>query len=132
MSGAFANGAGPPPRGGCEGGCASFAAGEWGRDELLATNLALVLRGMPPLDGLDALFEGGESRAQQGYALAHRAVAELAALDPERGLTLFFRYWRATRSLDQAIRRAYGMTETDFETRWKAATRRRYGALAFF
>jgi len=120
-----------PPRWFDEG-YASFAAGEWGRDELLATNLALVLRGMPPLDGLDALFEGGESRAQQGYALAHRAVAELAALDPERGLTLFFGYWRSTRSLDQAIRRAYGMTETDFETRWKAATRRRYGALAFF
>lgn len=118
-----------PPRWFDEG-YASFAAGEWGRDELLATNLALVMRGLPPLDELDELFAGGESRAQQGYALSHRAVAELAALDPARGLTLFLGYWRSTRSFDQAVRRAYGLTEMEFEKRWKAATRRRYGALA--
>lgn len=118
-----------PPRWFDEG-YASFASGESGRDELLATNLALAVRGLPSLDELDALFTGGESRAQEGYALSQRAVAELAALDPARGLTLLFRYWRETRSLDQGVRRAYGVTETEFETRWKVATRRRYGALA--
>ena len=118
-----------PPRWFDEG-YASYAAGELARDDVLATNVALVFTGIPPLDSLDQLFQGGETRAQTGYALARGAVAELATMDRERGLTLFFQYWRETRSLDQAIRRAYGVTEAGFESEWKGRTRRRYGALA--
>jgi hypothetical protein len=89
-----------------------------------------VLHGIPSLDSLDAEFEGGESRASGAYALSYRAVAELASLDPQRGLALFFQYWRQTKSIDVAIRRAYGMTEDAFEQRWRDHTMRRYGALA--
>lgn len=110
-------------------GYASYAADEWARDEVLATNLGLVLHRIPSLIVLESLFVGGTVRAQQGYALAHLAVTEIAALDRERGLTLFFRYWRQTRSFDQALRRAYGITESAFEVRWKGAARRRYGGL---
>ena len=120
-----------PPRWFDEG-YASFAAREWGREELLATNAALVLRGMPHLENLDRYFHGGESRAQQGYALAQRAVAEIAALDRERGLSLFFVYWRDTQSFDVALRRAYGVTEPEMEARWRSNTRLRYGGLALF
>ena len=120
-----------PPRWFDEG-YASYAAAEMARDDVLATNVALAFTGIPPLDSLDALFQGGESRAQTGYALARTAVAAIAALDRERGLALFFRYWRETGSMDQAMRRAYGVTEASFETQWKARTRRRYGALALF
>jgi len=118
-----------PPRWFDEG-YASFAAGELTRDDVLGTNIALVFSGVPPLDSLDAYFTGGETRAQTGYALARRAVADIAALDRARGLRLFFQYWRETQSLDQALRRAYGVTEAGFETRWKSETRRRYGGLA--
>lgn len=118
-----------PPRWFDEG-YASFAAGEWGRDEVLATNVALVLRGVPRLAELDEGFAHGESRAQQAYALSHRAVAEIAALDPARGLSLFLAYWKESASFDIALRRAYGVTETTFEDRWRASTRRRFGALA--
>jgi hypothetical protein len=111
-------------------GYASFAAGEWGRDDVLATNVALVLRGVPRLGELDEGFAHGASRAQQAYALAYRAVAEIAALDPARGLTLFLAYWKESASFDIALRRAYGLTETTFEDRWRASTRRRFGALA--
>jgi hypothetical protein len=120
---------GLPPRWFDEG-YASFAAGEWGRSEVLATNLALALRGVPRLDELDDEFAHGASRAQQAYALAYLAVAEIAALDPARGLSLFFAYWKESESFDLALRRAYGMTETTFEERWRAGTRRRFGALA--
>jgi hypothetical protein len=113
-------------------GYASYAAGELARDDVLATNVALAFTGIPPLDSLDSFFAGGEARAQTGYALARGAVAEIAALDPVRGLSLFFPYWRETRSFDQALRRAYGVTEAGFEVRWRASTRRRYGALALF
>lgn len=118
-----------PPRWFDEG-YASFAAGEWGREELLATNAALVLRRFPSLAGLDSGFSGGSLSAQASYALAHRAVDELALLDPARGLTLFFQYWKETGSMDRAVRAAYGVTLAAFEQRWQQRTRRRYGALA--
>jgi hypothetical protein len=118
-----------PPRWFHEG-YASVAAGEWGREEVLATSVALLVRGMPSLDSLSARFSGSAPRADAAYALAHRAVIELAALDPQRGLTLFFEYWRQTRSLEVAIRRAFGVTQAQFEERWRQRTRRQYGALA--
>ncbi len=118
-----------PPRWFDEG-YAAYAAREWGREEALSTNLALVLRGIPSLDSLNDGFYAGAQRATGAYALAYRAVAELAALDRERGLAPFFEQWRRTRSMDAAIRAAYGMTLSGFEERWRTRTRRRYGALA--
>jgi len=118
-----------PPRWFDEG-YASYAADEVARDAVLGANLALLFRGMPPLDSLDAGFAGGSLRAEGTYALAYRAVAELAARDPERGLTLFFRYWKETGRFESAVRSAYGITQGQFEEIWRARTRRRYGGLA--
>lgn len=118
-----------PPRWFDEG-YASFAAGEWGREEVLMANLALALRGMPTLDELEDSFAGGSSRAQAAYALSYRAVAELARIDARHGLALFLSYWRASESFERALRQAFGMTSADFERRWRQRTRRQYGALA--
>ena len=118
-----------PPRWFDEG-YASYAAAEWGRDELLATNAALVLRGVPSLEALDSGFAGGALSAEASYALAYRAVAELASLDSARGLALFFRYWKETGSADLAVRSAYMVTLPQFEKLWQDRTRRRYGGLA--
>jgi hypothetical protein len=120
-----------PPRWFDEG-YASYAANEVARDAILGANLALLFRGMPSLDSLDAGFQGGSLRAEGTYALAYRAVVELAARDPERGLTLFFRYWKDTGRFDLAVRRAYGVTQAQFEAIWQSRTRRRYGGLALF
>ena len=120
-----------PPRWFDEG-YASYAAGELERDDVLATNLALVVRGVPGLAALDSGFFAGSERAQRSYALAYRAVADLAALDERRGLALFFRYWKESGSLEVAIRSAYGMTLTAYEQMWVKRTRRRYGVLALF
>jgi len=120
-----------PPRWFDEG-YASYAAGEWGREDLLAANVGLLLGGMPSLTDLELGFEGGAARAAASYALAHRAVAEMAELDRERGLSLFFQYWKATNSLDLAVRSAYGITLSGFETRWRQRTISRYGGLALF
>jgi hypothetical protein len=111
-------------------GFASYAAGEWGRDDVLSSSVVLALRGVPHFSGLDSLISGGTVRAEQGYALAHLAVADLAAKDPRGGLALLFRHWAETRSLDQGLRRAYGGTLDGFEDEWRRATRTRYGALA--
>ena len=119
-----------PPRWFDEG-YASYSAREWGRDEILATSIGLVLYGPPTLDSLDAWFYAGAARADASYALAYRAVAEMASLDPERGLRLFFEYWKKSGSMDRALREAYGITQAAFEQRWRDRTLRRYGALAF-
>ena len=118
-----------PPRWFDEG-YASYAAAEWGRDEVLMTNLALAFGGMPTLDELEKSFAGGATAAQSAYAFAYRAVAEMAQLDRVRGLSLLLSYWRTERSLDLAVRLAYGRTLADFEKRWRDRTRNQYGALA--
>lgn len=120
-----------PPRWFDEG-YASYAAGEWGRDEVLATNFALAIAfgRLPSFAGLDSAFQGGATGAQAAYAFSYRAVAELAALDRERGLRLLFTYWRQERSLERAVRQAYGLTLAGFEQRWQQSTRQRYGGLA--
>jgi hypothetical protein len=120
-----------PPRWFDEG-YASVAAREWRRDDVLAANVALALRGAPSLDQLDGQFEGGSVAAQSAYALSYRAVTEMAALDPERGLSLFFPYWAQEKSLDRAVRRAFGVTLAGYERQFQERTRRRYGALALF
>lgn len=111
-------------------GYASYAAGEWGRDEVLATSFGLVWRGIPTLAGLDSGFYEGAERAQRSYALAHRAVAELAAIDPQRGLGLLFGHWKTEGTFERALRRAHGMSSADFERFWKSRIRRQFGVLA--
>jgi hypothetical protein len=118
-----------PPRWFDEG-YASYAAREWTREDALAANLALAFRGTPTLDELDAQFQAGSTSAQNAYALAYRAVVELAALDTTRGLAPLFEAWKQTGSLDRAMRASYGITLAGFEQRWRQRTRRRYGALA--
>jgi hypothetical protein len=118
-----------PPRWFDEG-YATYAAGEWRRDDALAAQVALALRGVPTLEGIDSAFFGGTTRAQYAYALAHRAVADLAALDPQRGLSLLFTEWRERGALDAAVRHSYGITLGSYEAMWRRRTRLRYGALS--
>jgi hypothetical protein len=120
-----------PPRWFDEG-YASVAAREWRRDDVLAANVALALGGVPTLDQLEESFTGGASAAQSAYALSFRAVSELASLDPDRGLSLFFVYWRDGPSMDAAVRKAFGITLAGFEQEFRRRTRRTYGALALF
>ena len=120
-----------PPRWFDEG-YASVAAHEWRRDDVLAANVALALRGTPSLDELEAAFRGGATSAQWAYALSYRAVNDLASLDEARGLTLFFQYWQSGHSLDGAMRQAFGLTLAGFEREFQQRTQRRYGGLALF
>ena len=78
------------PRAGSTKGMRRYAAGELARDDVLATNIALAFKGVPSLDSLDAFFQGGESQAQTGYALARRAVSEIAGARSSRAGCRFF------------------------------------------
>ncbi len=113
-------------------GYASWAANEWDREAVIAANVGLALGGFRTLASLDSGFQSGSRRAEASYALAYRAVAELAAIDQQRGLDLLFQYWKSEGSLNLALRQAYGLTYEGFQKRWLDRTRRRYGALALF
>src|SRR5439155_2032135 len=86
--------------------------------------------GTPTLAQLDSEFSGGSTSAQTAYALAYRAVVDLAGDDPPRRLGLLLGEWRRRQTLDAALRSALGVTYAGFEKQWQARTRRRYGALA--
>jgi hypothetical protein len=118
-----------PPRWFDEG-YASMAAHEWQRNDVIATNVGLALRGMPTLEEVDAEVVGGSVAAQEAYALAYRAVVDLAAMGGDRGLEPLFENWKKSGSLEKGIRLSYGISLTDFEAQWRSRTRRRYGALA--
>jgi hypothetical protein len=120
-----------PPRWFDEG-YASMVAGEWTRSAALETSFGMAWRTLPDADALEAGFAGGAVRAEWTYALAHLAVSELQAIDTERGLTNFFAHWKSSGSYDRALREAYGLTTSSFDTYWHQQVRGRYGAFALF
>jgi len=118
-----------PPRWFDEG-YASFAAHEWSRESAIEMSSGLVWHTLPTLEQLEDGFYAGASQASWSYALAYRAVEELAALDRQNGLTNFFREWKSAAAFEPAVRRAFGMTGEQFDKHWQQQTRRRFGALA--
>jgi len=105
-------------------GYASYAAGESRMEGLLSANAALVFRGMPSLAALDTMLlspRGTDARA--GYALALRAVTDLAAIDRDLGLAPLLTAWRERGSFDLALRRASTITAADFERQWQQRAR---------
>lgn len=112
-------------------GYASYAAGEERTEGFVSTNAALVFRRMPTLAGVDSMLlnaRGTDARA--GYALALRAVTDLAALDPQRGLGPLLEAWKERQRFDLAMRRAFALTADDFERDWQRRTRWRFAFLA--
>jgi hypothetical protein len=118
-----------PPRWFDEG-YAGVAAGEFSREQVFETSLGMVWRTLPSLDSLEEGFTHGGVEAGWSYAIAYRVVSELEQLGGPSGLSQFFGYWKATGSLEKAIRQAYGLTGEGFEQHWKKQTRRQYGALS--
>ena len=111
-------------------GYASLAAGEVGREDFLALQLALAARRGRTFAALDSGFFAGAGQAASTYALAARAVQELAAHQPARRLAQLLAKWRGGGTLEAAVRQAYGITLSGFEVRWAERMRRRFGALA--
>ncbi len=121
---------GPLPPRWFDEGYASVSAREWSRERTIETSSGMVFKSLPNLEALEEGFAGHEGEANWSYALAYRAVDELAALDSRNGLTNFFAEWKRSGTFERAVRSAYGMTGEQFDKHWRTQTRRRYGALA--
>lgn len=118
-----------PPRWFDEG-YASLVAHEWTRESAIEMSSGLVWHTLPSLEQLEDGFYAGASQASWSYALAYRAVEELASLDRQNGLSNFFREWKSAGAFEPAVRRAFGMTGEQFDKHWQQQTRRRFGALS--
>lgn len=114
-----------------EEGYASRAAGEWGRLETLRVNWALVRDLIPSLTELNRRLRMGAGSARASYGLATTAVVYLERLGREQGLGPILTALARTRSFDQALREAHGITLGQFEELWQRDVRRRHGWLLF-
>jgi hypothetical protein len=112
-------------------GYAAVAAGEWTRYEALGLNWTVARGVRMTLDDLDRALRSSAPDAGSAYALATTAVRLLERWGGARGLAPLLAQVPAASSFDQALRATYHVTEEDFETRWQADLRRRYGWLSW-
>jgi predicted SprT family Zn-dependent metalloprotease len=110
-------------------GYAQYASGGWSWDEAWQLRLVFFRGGGATLRDLDLRFRRQELDARLGYLLSYTVVHELAAMGGEPGLRALFTRLRERDSLDQALRRVYGVTEEQLERRWKRTVLDRYGWL---
>lgn len=114
-----------------EEGYASVAAGEWNRFEALRVNWTVARGARFTLDDLDRALRGTAPDAQAAYGLATTAVLLLQRWGGRRGLAPLLQAVPGAASFDAALRATYHVTEGDFEERWQADLRRRYGWLSW-
>lgn len=107
-------------------GYAQWAAG-WDRRQAWRLRVLLATGRLPPLDSLTLRWPGGRASAEGAYLLAATAVEYLVDASGERGLEVFLESWRTTGRFEDALRRVYGVTGSQFEEDWVDWVERRYG-----
>jgi hypothetical protein len=112
-------------------GYASWAAGEWGRLEVLELNLAVVRGGVPDLRTLDGALRGSATTADAAYALAVSAVAELARRNPSGTLDPLMGRLQEGKDFEAAVLATTGLSLTQFNAEWRRAIRRRYSLVTW-
>ena len=113
-------------------GYATYTAHEWEREDVLAANVALAVRGVPTFDQLDHDLIGGCVAGRGGLraVVSRRGGSGGDCTRPRARDAL--RELAETGSLDRAVRATFGMTLGGYEHEWQQSTRRRYGGLALF
>lgn len=109
-------------------GYAQLAAGEWGWEQGWAIRLAF-LRGHASLSEMSLRFPAHREGAEAAYLLSYTAVEQLLESGGEPGLRGLFEGLAEGRSFDEVLRTVYGLTEDQFEARWKRTVSSRYGTL---
>lgn len=109
-------------------GYAQFAAGAWGAGEAWRLQVAFM-QGDASLHALVLRFPRQRQAAALAYLLSYTAVAELHDLSGDAGLRGTFQRLAAGDDFDAALRIVYGITETQFEEKWRREVAGRYGWL---
>ncbi|MDX1568369.1 MAG: hypothetical protein R3223_11250 [Longimicrobiales bacterium] len=110
-------------------GYAEWASGGWNAEEGWRLRVALAMGGGPSLDSLTLRWPRGRSSAEVAYMLSGTAVEYLVRRSGVRGLELFLERWTSVGSFEEAFRRTYGVTTSQFEEDWREYVNDRYGWL---
>lgn len=110
-------------------GYAQFAAGAWDWQQAWRLRWAFLRGGSDRLRRISLIFPRDPEGARMAYLLSYTAVQELISLSGDRGLRAFLAGLGAGERTDQAFRRVFGLTESQFEERWEDSVRARYGLL---
>ncbi len=108
-------------------GYARWSAGEWDASAEWRLRFAFAMNRAPPLDSLTLGWPRRAAEAEVAYLLAASAVGYLLEQGGEPGLARFLARWRATGSMDVAMRRTYGRSAAQLEHDWQRVVRSRYG-----
>lgn len=109
-------------------GYAQLAAGAWGAGEAWRLQVAFM-HGDASLHALALRFPRQQQSAALAYLLSYTAVVELQGLSGDTGLRGTFERLAAGDDFDAALRSVYGLTETQFEEKWRREVAGRYGWL---
>lgn len=110
-------------------GYAQWASGGFDATEAWRLRVLLALGRAPALDSLTLRWPSARAEAEIAYLLAASALTYLLQESGERGLALFVDRWRDERSFENAFRRTFGVTTSQFEEDWKKHVKGRYGWL---
>lgn len=110
-------------------GYAQLAAGAWSWDEAWRIQLALFRGGAGTLRDVDLRFRSNAEEVRVAYLLSYTVVRELWAAGGDGGLREFLLAIGAGAAVDEALRQVYGVTQDQFEKRWRASVMDRYGWL---
>jgi hypothetical protein len=110
-------------------GYAQFASGAWGWDDAWRIQLALFRSGSGSLRDVDLRFRSNPEEIRLAYLLSYTVVQELYNLGGDAGLAAVFDDLRNGESLDGSLRDVFGLTQEQFERRWRSTVMDRYGWL---
>ncbi len=110
-------------------GYAQLAAGAWSWNDAWRIQLALFRGGAGTLRDVDLRFRSNAEEVRLAYLLSYTVVRELWAAGGDEGLREFLLAIGDGASVDGALRRVYGVTQDQFEKRWRASVMDRYGWL---
>lgn len=110
-------------------GYAQYAAGSWDWQQAWRLRFVFLTGGGDELRELSLGFPGDATGARTAYLLSYTAVQELAGLSGPRGLQVVFTRLREGATMDEAVRRTFGITLDQFEERWRKRVGERYGIL---
>ncbi len=110
-------------------GYAQYAAGSWDWQQAWRLRFVFLTGRGDELRELSLGFPGDATGAHTAYLLSYTAVQELANLSGPRGLQAVFARLREGATIDEAVRRTFGITLDQFEERWRKRVGERYGIL---
>lgn len=112
-------------------GYAVWAAGDLDTEAAWLLRVAFVTEQAPSLEQLELSWPAMTTDARVAYALAGSAVQYLVNESGTRGLDIFLRRWRESKSFEGALAATYGLSLDQLETHWRKDVKRRYGWLVF-